>query len=95
MKNAVFWNVAMCRPCVNRRFGGIYRLHLQGRKIHERETSVSRWLQTELSLQPPAIKETYLHMKRSASHGLLTEFISMVYTIVLYSKLSIYTFITI
>jgi hypothetical protein len=47
MKNAVFWDVAACTSCVNRRFGGTYRLHLQGRKIRERETSVSRWLQTE------------------------------------------------
>jgi hypothetical protein len=33
MKNAVFWGVAPCR-CgrLNRRFGGSYRLHLQGRK---------------------------------------------------------------
>jgi hypothetical protein len=31
-KNAVFWNVAACRSCVNRRFRGTYRLHLQGRK---------------------------------------------------------------
>jgi hypothetical protein len=38
MKNAVFWDVAPCRSCVNRRFGGTYRVHLQGR----------------LSLQPPA-----------------------------------------
>jgi hypothetical protein len=30
MKKAVFWDVAACR-CVNRRFGGTYRLHLQGR----------------------------------------------------------------
>jgi hypothetical protein len=44
-KNAVFWDVAPCRSCVNRRFGGTYRLHLQGRKIRERGTSVSRWLQ--------------------------------------------------
>jgi hypothetical protein len=29
----------------NRRFGGTYRLNLQGRKIRERGTSVSRWLQ--------------------------------------------------
>jgi hypothetical protein len=52
-----------CRSCVNRRFEGMYLLQLHGRKIHERETSVSRWLQTELSaatcyklscLQPPA-----------------------------------------
>jgi hypothetical protein len=32
--------------CVNRRFGGKYRLHLQGRNIRERGTSVSRWLQS-------------------------------------------------
>jgi hypothetical protein len=47
MKNAVFWDVAPCRSCVNRRFGGNYRLHLQGRKIRERGASASRWLQTE------------------------------------------------
>jgi hypothetical protein len=41
MKNAVFWNVAQCRSCVNRRFGGTYRLHLQGRKIRKRGTSAS------------------------------------------------------
>jgi hypothetical protein len=37
--------VALCRSCV-KRFGGTYRLHLQGRWIRERGTSVSRWLQT-------------------------------------------------
>jgi hypothetical protein len=46
MKNAVFWDVAPCRSCVNRHFGGTYRFRLQGRKIRERGTSVSRWLQT-------------------------------------------------
>jgi hypothetical protein len=45
MKNAVFWDVAPCRSCVNRRFGGTYRPHLQDRKLRERGTSVSRWLQ--------------------------------------------------
>jgi hypothetical protein len=30
MKNAVFWDVTPCKSCVNRRFGGTYRLHLQG-----------------------------------------------------------------
>jgi hypothetical protein len=44
MKNSFFWDVAPCRSCLNRRFGGTYRHHLQGRKIRERETSVSRWL---------------------------------------------------
>jgi hypothetical protein len=32
MKDIVFWDVALCRSCVNGRFGGTYRLHLQGRK---------------------------------------------------------------
>jgi hypothetical protein len=45
MKNVVFWDVELCRSCVNRCFGWTYRLHLQGRKISERWTSVSRWLQ--------------------------------------------------
>jgi hypothetical protein len=46
VKNAVFWDLAPCSSCVNRRFGGTYRLHLQGKKIRERGTNVSRWLQT-------------------------------------------------
>jgi hypothetical protein len=52
MKNAVFWEVATCRSRVKRRFGRTYRLHLQGRIIRERVTSMSRWLQD--CLQPPA-----------------------------------------
>jgi hypothetical protein len=52
MKNAVFWDVAPCRYCVNGSFGEAYRLHLQGRKIRERGTSVSRWLQ-------PAVYNVY------------------------------------
>jgi hypothetical protein len=32
MKKAVFWDVAPCRYGLNRRFGGTYRLHLQGRR---------------------------------------------------------------
>jgi hypothetical protein len=48
MKNVVFWDVAPCRYCVNRCFGGTYRLHLQSIKIRERGTSVSRWLQTQI-----------------------------------------------
>jgi hypothetical protein len=51
MSNAVFWDVAQCSCCVNRRFGGMYRLYLQGRKIRERGTSVSRWLQTATAVK--------------------------------------------
>jgi hypothetical protein len=33
MKSIVFWNMTPCSPLsVNRRFGGTYRLHLQGRR---------------------------------------------------------------
>jgi hypothetical protein len=46
MKN-VFCDVALCRSCVDRCFGGTYRLHLQGNKIRERSTRVGRWVQTE------------------------------------------------
>jgi hypothetical protein len=46
MKSAVFWDAALCRSHVNRRFGGTHPLHLQGRKIRERGISVSKWLQT-------------------------------------------------
>jgi hypothetical protein len=42
MKNAIFLDVAPCRSCMNRCFGGTYRLHLQGRKIREQGTGVSR-----------------------------------------------------
>jgi hypothetical protein len=45
MKNAVFWDVLPCKSRLSRRFGGKYRPHLQGRKILERRTSLSKWLQ--------------------------------------------------
>jgi hypothetical protein len=54
MKNAVFWDVAPCRSYVNRRYGGTFCLHLQGKKIRERGTSVSRWLQTESPVENTA-----------------------------------------
>jgi hypothetical protein len=49
LKNAVFWDVAPCRYCVNRRFRGTHRLHLQGirnpRARNQRESAAtcSRW----------------------------------------------------
>jgi hypothetical protein len=52
MKNAVFWDMAPCRSYVNRRFGGMYRFRLQGRRTRQRGTSLSRWFQTE----PPVEK---------------------------------------
>jgi hypothetical protein len=51
-KIAFSWDVASCRSCVNRRSGGMYRLHLRSRKIRERGTSVSRWLAVSTSSRP-------------------------------------------
>jgi hypothetical protein len=81
MRNAVFWDVASCRSCVNRRFGEIYRLHLQGRNICERGTSVSRWLQGYSRIVLPLVCDlqdmrythtqhnvTYIHTQRGTDH---------------------------
>jgi hypothetical protein len=54
LKNAVFWDVAPCRSCENRRFGGTYYLHHQGRKIRERGTSVNS-LQSHLKRNSSAL----------------------------------------
>jgi hypothetical protein len=46
MKDAIFWDVAPCRSCVTRCFGGTYRFHLHGRKVrvarNQREQMASR-----------------------------------------------------
>jgi hypothetical protein len=53
MKKAVFWDVAPCRHYVNRRFGGTYRFHLQGRRkrksASEEPVSKLHFLDEELS----------------------------------------------
>jgi hypothetical protein len=44
MKNAVFWDVAPCIACVDRRFGGTYRVsssNLKMEAIYSSETSVN------------------------------------------------------
>jgi hypothetical protein len=41
MKIAVFSDVVLCSPYMNRRFGGTYRLNLQGPKSAEQETSMT------------------------------------------------------
>jgi hypothetical protein len=79
MKNATFLDVAPRRSCANRRFGGTYRLHLQGRKIHERRTSENRWLADFYTLQMEMIhsSETSVHIRSSRRHiqedGILLE----------------------
>jgi hypothetical protein len=45
MKSIIFWDVMPCSLLrCNRRFGGTYRLHLQGRrKKIQQDEQVSRW----------------------------------------------------
>jgi hypothetical protein len=62
MKSTIFWDITPCSPLkVNRRFGGTYRLHLQGRKIsrarNQRESRwqagvLSRWFLAQLIFRP-------------------------------------------
>jgi hypothetical protein len=63
MKNAVFCDMAPCSYCVNRRLGGTYRLHFRAeekkKKIRERGTNVSRWLQQELTNMKHNFCENY------------------------------------
>jgi hypothetical protein len=67
IKNAIFWDVTPCRSCVNRRVGGTYRLHLQGRKIRERRTSS---LADFFTLKMEAIRssETSVHTRSTRRH---------------------------
>jgi hypothetical protein len=39
-RHSVFWDVTPCRSCVNRRFGGTYRLNLQGNLLNVSMTSL-------------------------------------------------------
>jgi hypothetical protein len=45
LKSTIFWDITPCSPLkVNRRFGGTYSLHLQGRRIRRaRNQCESRW----------------------------------------------------
>jgi hypothetical protein len=51
-KNVIFLGVSPCRSCVDERFGGTYRLHLQGKYPRARN---QREQVAECNLQPPAL----------------------------------------
>jgi hypothetical protein len=65
MKNVAFWDIVPYRACANRCLGGKYRLQLQGRKISERGTSLSRWL---LKLEAILSSETSVHTSSTRRH---------------------------
>jgi hypothetical protein len=72
IKNTVFWDVAPCKFIVNRRFGGTYRLHLQGRKIRERGTGVTTTCSladfSTLKIEEIRSPETSVHTRCTRRH---------------------------
>jgi hypothetical protein len=70
MKNAVFWDVTPCRSCVNRRFGGTYPHHLQGRKIPGEEPSWADEHADSSTLKMVVISssETSVHTRSTRRH---------------------------
>jgi hypothetical protein len=64
MKITVFWDVTPCRSYMSWCFGGTYCLHIQGRKIRERETSVSMWQKTAEKRS----SETSVHTRSTRRH---------------------------
>jgi hypothetical protein len=69
IKSTVFWNITLCSPLnVNRRFGGKYRLHIQGRRISRaRNQRESRWQAYSCTLKMEAIcsSETLVDIQRT------------------------------
>jgi hypothetical protein len=64
------WDVVPCRSCVNRRFGGTYRLHLQCRKISLQLPARAGFLLVDfctLKMEAISCSETSVHT-RSTRH---------------------------
>jgi hypothetical protein len=71
-KNAIFLDVTPCKYCVNRRFGGTYRRHLQGIKpaseepasvggfASEKSATCPRWFLASRFLYPEDGGDTFL-----------------------------------
>jgi hypothetical protein len=50
MKSIIFWDMTPCSPLsFNRRFGGTYCLHLQGRRWHSACQLLARWFAEPIS----------------------------------------------
>jgi hypothetical protein len=74
METSIFCDIILCSPLkVNVRFGGRYRLHLQGRRINQtRNERERRWQIEELALHGVIFKKIVLFTTRSAYHHLLS-----------------------
>jgi hypothetical protein len=61
MKNTIFMDITPCSPLkVNRRFGGTYRLHLQGRRISRARNQLESMWQAEHFQCSPIIGHSLL-----------------------------------
>jgi hypothetical protein len=72
LKNAVFWDVAPCRYCLNLRFGETYRLHFQGLKISELQTPAHAGSSladfSTLKMEAVRSSETSVHTRCTLRH---------------------------
>jgi hypothetical protein len=66
LTSSVFWNIMLCSALkVSRRFRGIFRLHLHGRRISQaRNQRENRWL-AHLKVEAICSSETLLDFQRT------------------------------
>jgi hypothetical protein len=68
IKNAVFWDVAPRKSCVNRRFGGTYRLHLRSRLQPPARAAFSLADYSTLKMEEIGSSETSVHTRSTQRH---------------------------
>jgi hypothetical protein len=66
MKNVVLWDVAPCRSCVNRRFGGMYRLRLSLQPPAHAGSSLANF--STLKMEAICSSETSVHTRSTRCH---------------------------
>jgi hypothetical protein len=65
--------MARCRYCVNQRFGGMYRLHLRGRKQEETDRSVAPAHAGLLAIRSPETSVNTISTRRHIPYLLQEE----------------------
>jgi hypothetical protein len=90
MKRTVFWDITTCNPLkVNRRFGGTYRLYVQGRRIRRARNLLSRRYFAPLILRPwrwrrydpPKCRLTF-----NGLHGVISQTIVLYYNLIFFFR---------
>jgi hypothetical protein len=72
VKSIIFWDITPCSPLsVNRRFGGTYRLHLQGRRSSARNQQANRY-QIRITLNNKTTKDTQKKFYKAVAVHVLT-----------------------